>query len=85
MKLKFRIAFTLLILSPFVSNAQIEEFKGDQYIQNNGNYEMLNIPDLQYYPIEGDFITIKFNSSTSESQIQLFETQTKQSYFFKKS
>jgi len=74
MKLKFykTIILTFVFLT---TTAQVQTFKGKQYILNNGKYEMLNISDLQYYPIIENTITIKFKTSTSPSQIQSIENQ----------
>ena len=71
MKLKFYMTIYLAFMF-YDANAQIQTFKGEEYILNSGKYEMLNTSDLEYYPIKENSITLKFKSTVSSTQIQLF-------------
>ena len=58
-------------------NAQenLRTFQNKEYVKINNEWNLLNTADLQYYPIQNNFVTIKFVENTSQEVINNFALQ----------
>lgn len=73
-----KIVFCLLNLF-FVFNVIAQDnsriFQNNEYVKINNEWNLLNTTDLKYYPIQNNFITIKFVENTSSEVINNFALQ----------
>ena len=73
-----KYAFCLLNLC-FVFNTMAQNnlrtFQNNEYVKINNEWNLLNKTDLKYYPIQNNFVTIKFVENTSQEVINNFAIQ----------
>lgn len=77
MKNKIYITFLIVTFSllNIFSQENLKIFQNKQYVKINNEWKVLNVFDLQYYPIESNIVTIKFKQNTSEQAIQNYILQ----------
>lgn len=58
-------------------NAQenLRTFQNKEYVKINNEWNLLNTNDLKYYPIQNNFVTIKFVENTNQEVIDNFALQ----------
>lgn len=72
--------FTLLLVITFssinvFSQENLRNFQNKEYVKINNEWNVLNVFDLQHYPIESNLVTIKFKQNASEEAIQNYILQ----------
>jgi serine protease len=77
MKIKI-YAFCLLNLFNLLNvkaQENLRTFQNNEYVKINNEWNLLNTTDLKYYPIQNNFVTIKFVENTSQEVINNFAIQ----------
>jgi len=75
MNLKFYASVLAFSLITSVCMAQTIEFQSNSYEMINGQWHLVSTPDGQKFPIVNNTITLKYEVSTAESDINNFESQ----------
>ncbi len=77
MKNKLFTAFLMMTFSAInvFSQENFRNFQNKEYVKINNEWKVLNVTDLQHYPIESNLVTIKFKQNISAQAIQNYITQ----------
>ena len=85
MRIKNLLKSILILCFTIITNAQenSKTFQNQQYEKIDNQWKVLNTSDLIYYPIQNNFVTIKFVQNISQETINSFASQNNLSFLRK--